>query len=139
MQYVPSVTILYAGLFGLLLLVLSLNIFREYIRIAINSSARNEELWKRAERAQHSFVEFVPMCLLLMFLIEMHGAPNPVLHTLGLMLLIARILHAYGVGKDSAANVMRIIGTQTTYLVLMIGSLAAIYYALLPILVSKVS
>lgn len=134
----PSVTILYAGLFGLLLLVLSLNIFREYIRVAINAVSRNEELWRRAERAQHSFVEFVPMCLILMFLIEVHGAPTPVLHCLGIMLLTARILHAYGVGKDSAANVMRIIGTQTTYLTLMISSLAAIYYALLPTLVSKI-
>ncbi len=136
MQYTPSVTILYAGIFGLLLLVLSLNIFREYIRLAINSQSRNEELWRRAERAQHSFVEFVPMCLLLMFLIEVHGAPTPVLHSLGIMLLIARVLHAYGVGKDSAANVMRIIGTQTTYLILMISSLAAVYYALMPFLVT---
>lgn len=136
MQFTPSVTILYAGFFGLLLLVLSLNIFREYIRIAVNSTARNEELWKRAERAQHSFVEFVPMCLVLLFLIETHGAPVPVLHTLGGLLLLARISHAYGVGKGSAANVMRIIGTQTTYLVLMITSLAAVYYALLPILIN---
>jgi uncharacterized protein len=139
MQYTPSVTILYAGIFGLLLLVLSLNIFREYIRIAINNASRNEELWKRAERAQHSFVEFVPMCLMLLFLIEVHGAPTPVLHSLGILLLVARVLHAYGVGKDSAANVMRIIGTQTTYLVLMISSLAAVYYAVLPILMNKLA
>lgn len=139
MQYMPSVTILYAGLFGLLLLVLSLNIFREYIRIAVNSIARSEELWKRAERAQHSFIEFVPMCLILMFLIELHGAPGQVLHCLGIMLITARVLHAYGVGKGSASNVMRIIGTQTTYLTLMISSLAAIYYSLLPMLMNKVS
>ena len=137
MQFTPTVSILYAGLFGLLLLVLSLNIFREYIRIAVNSTARNEELWKRAERAQHSFIAFVPMCLILMFLIELHGAPTPVLHCLGMLLITARILHAYGVGKGSAANVMRIIGTQTTYLVLMISSLAAVYYAVLPILMGR--
>ena len=138
MQFTPLVTILYAGLFGLLLLVLSLNIFREYIRIAVNSTARSEELWKRAERAQHSFIEFVPMCLILMLMIELHGAPGPVLHSLGIMLICARILHAYGVNKGSAANVMRIIGTQTTYLTLMISSLAAVYYSLLPILMNKV-
>ncbi len=137
MQFTPSVTILYAGLCGLLLLVISLNIFREYIRIAVNSVSRSEELWKRAERAQHSFVEFVPMCLILMFMIELHGAPAPVLHSLGITLVCARILHAYGVGKGSAANVMRIIGTQTTYLTLMITSLAAIYYSLLPVLLHR--
>jgi uncharacterized protein len=134
MQYTPSVTILYAGIFGLLLLILSLNIFREYIRLAVGFKNANEELWKRAERAQQSFVEFVPMCLLLIFLIEVHGAPAAVLHCLGIMLLVARVLHAYGVGRGSAANVMRIIGTQTTYLTLMITSLASIYYALIPML-----
>ncbi|NDE90655.1 MAG: hypothetical protein EB059_05905 [Alphaproteobacteria bacterium] len=138
MQYTPSVTILYAGIFGLLLLVLSLNIFREYIHIVINSAARNDDLWKRAERAQHSFVEFVPICLFLMFLIEVHGAPGTVLHALGMLLLVARVLHAYGAGKDGAANILRLIGTQTTYLALMISSLAAIYYGVMPILYSKI-
>lgn len=136
MAFTPSVTILYAGLFGLLLLVLSLNIFREYVRMALGISAGDSELWKRSERAQHSFVEFVPICLLLIFLIEAHGAPRPVLHGLGIMLLVARTLHAYGVGKGSLSNVMRMIGTQTTYLTLMISSLACIYYALVPMLVS---
>lgn len=139
MQYTPTVTILYAGLCGILLLVLSLNIFREYIRIAVNNVTRSQEPWKRAERAQHSFIEFVPICLILMFLIEVHGAPSPVLHCLGALLVVARVLHAYGVGAGSAAHFMRIIGMQTTCLVLMICSLAAIYYAAIPMLLSRTS
>jgi uncharacterized membrane protein YecN with MAPEG domain len=137
MPFIPSITILYAGVFGLLLLVLSLNIFREYISTATGSNPESNERWRRAERAQHSFVEFVPMCLLIFFLIEAHGAPALVLHGLGILLLTARVLHAYGVGRGSVADVMRQIGTQTTYLTLMISSLAAIYYAIMPMIMSK--
>lgn len=135
MQFIPSVTIFYAGLFGLLLLVLSLNIFREWVHVASGVRSESEERWKRSERVQRSFVEFVPMCLLLIFLIEAHGAPKVVLHGLGLGLLFARVLHAYGVGQSKLDNVMRVIGTQLTFLILMICSLAAIYYSLIPMLV----
>lgn len=137
MQPLPTVTIFYGGIYGLLLLVLSLNIFREYVKVAFGLAAEHEERWKRAERAQHSFVEFVPICLVLMFLIEMHGAPGAILHALGVLLLAARVFHAYGVGRGNAADLLRLIGTQTTYLVLMITSLASVYYALLPMLISR--
>jgi uncharacterized membrane protein YecN with MAPEG domain len=134
MQFVPSVTILYAGIFGLLLLVLSLNIFREWVNVAAGVHNVNEERWKRAERVQHSFVEFVPMSLLLLFLIEAHGAPRLILHAIGIALLTARVLHAYGMGSSPRADIFRVVGTQTTFLTLMVSSLAAIYYALFPAL-----
>jgi uncharacterized membrane protein YecN with MAPEG domain len=136
MQFtMPSVTIFYSGIFGLLLLVLSLNIFREWVHIAVGMQNEKNDSWKRSERIQQSFVEFVPMCMLLILLIEMNGAPALVLHGLGLGLVIARVLHAYGVGDGKLANIFRVVGTQMTFLILMISSLAAIYYAIVPLLV----
>ncbi len=137
MTAAPSVTILYAGIFGLFLLVLSLNIFRIWVNIAVGAES-GEESWKRSERVQRSFVEFVPMCLLLMFLIEIHGAPRIVLHGLGASLVAARVLHAYGMYSMRLADLMRVVGTQITFLVLMMTSLAAIYYAVIPYLANKV-
>lgn len=137
MPFIPSVTILYAGIFGLLLLILSLNIFREWVSVAAGARKENEERWRRSDRVQRSFIEFVPMCLLLLFLIEAHGAPRLILHGLGLALLAARVLHAYGAGQGKLSNIMRVAGTQTTFLVLMISSLASIYYAVIPFLVGK--
>ncbi|HVY12091.1 MAG TPA: MAPEG family protein [Alphaproteobacteria bacterium] len=137
MNYTPTVTILYAGIFGLLLMVLSLNVFREWVHVAISGRDMGEERWKRSERVQRNFIEFVPMCLLLLLLIELHGAPRSILHGLGGALVGARILHAYGLGNGKMANVVRVIGTQLTFLVLMICSLAAVYYALVPMIVAK--
>jgi uncharacterized membrane protein YecN with MAPEG domain len=134
MQFIPSVTIFYAGIFGLLLLVLSLNIFREWVHVAAGVRSEAEERWKRSERVQASFVEFVPMTLLLIFLIEAHGAPKEILHGLGIGLLVARVLHAYGMGTGKTANLFRVIGTQLTFLVLMVCSLASVYYALIPLM-----
>jgi uncharacterized membrane protein YecN with MAPEG domain len=137
MNLAPSVTILYAGISGLILLVLSLNIFREWVNLAAGGR-ENDERWKRSERVQRNFVEFVPTCLLLMFLIEVHGAPREILHGLGTALVVARLLHAYGVSEMKIANLLRVIGTQLTFLILMICSLAAIYYALMPFVVISI-
>jgi uncharacterized membrane protein YecN with MAPEG domain len=137
MNLAPTVTILYAGISGLILLVLSLNIFREWVNLAAGAK-ENEERWKRSERAQRNFVEFVPICLLLMFLIEMHGAPREILHGLGSALVAARILHAYGVGDMKIASLLRVVGTQLTFLILMICSLASVYYALMPFVVISI-
>ncbi|MBI3418977.1 MAG: MAPEG family protein [Proteobacteria bacterium] len=134
MNYTPTVTILYAGILGLILLILSLNIFREWVTVAIGNAAKGEEPWKRSERVQRSFIEFIPMCLLLLLLIELHGAPRLILHGLGASLVVARVLHAYGVGDGKMANLVRVVGTQITFLVLMICSLASVYYALVPLL-----
>ena len=136
MNAAPTVTILYAGILGLMLLILSLNIFKEWVTVAIGSK-ESEERWKRSERAHKSFIEFVPMCLILMALVELHGAPRSIMHGIGIILVLARGLHAYGVGSNKMASIVRVVGTQATFLILMICSLAAIYYSAVPMLVAK--
>jgi uncharacterized membrane protein YecN with MAPEG domain len=136
MNSAPTVTILYAGILGLMLLILSLNIFREWVTVAIGSREADER-WKRSERAHRSFIEFVPMILLLMTLIELHGAPRSIMHAIGIVLVLARGLHAYGVGNGKMANIVRVVGTQATFLILMICSLASIYYAAVPLLIAR--
>ena len=75
---------------------------------------------RRAERILSSFVEYVPLALMLLVLIELRGAPRVILHALGAVLLASRIMHAYGSNPFKGAGLMRFLGSQLTFLVLAV-------------------
>jgi uncharacterized membrane protein YecN with MAPEG domain len=120
-------TLIYAGLLGLLLVVLSFNVMNNWVRVTGRGQQTDLEM-RRAERVLSSFVEYVPMSLVLLALIELRGAPPFVIHVLGMTLVVARMLHAYGSNTMRGSGVMRFIGAQLTFLALTIASLSCIYY-----------
>jgi uncharacterized membrane protein YecN with MAPEG domain len=120
-------TIIYAGLLGLLLLVLSFNVMYNWVRVTGKGQQTDLEM-RRAERVLSSFVEYVPLALVLLTLIELRGAPPFVIHVLGTTLVIGRLLHAYGSNQMRGSGFMRFLGAQLTFLMLAVVSLACIYY-----------
>lgn len=116
------VTALYAGLHGLLAVVLAN--FVLYVRLRPGKVAE----WQpdAALRVQANFIENVPIALLLLLVLEMQGAPVEVLHAAGMSLFIFRLLHAYGLGRYEGANYPRLIGAQGTFVLISVLAIAAI-------------
>jgi len=121
------VTLIYAGILGLLLVVLSFNVMQHWVRVT-GQGLENDLGMRRAERVLSSFVEYVPMALILIALNELHGAPPLVLHILGITLVMARLMHAYGSNEMPGAGLSRFLGAQMTFIVLTVASIACIYY-----------
>lgn len=119
------ITMLYAGVLGLLLTALSFNIMHHWVRVTANGQ-EGDLAMRRAERGLSHFVEYVPLTLLLMALIELRGAPAGVLHGLGGTLVFARLLHACASNEIKGAGLMRFVGAQLTFLVITLCSLACI-------------
>lgn len=115
------ITILYAGLLGLLYTGLSMAVVRGRIgnRLAFGDGG-NPDMIKRI-RAHGNFAEYVPFALLLIFLIDSSQFQPLVVHLLGIALVIARVLHAFGIYKDIFRA--RVAGTAVTLLVLIISSI----------------
>jgi hypothetical protein len=67
-------------------------------------------------RAHANFIEYVPMALILMALIDSSGSNSQLLWLLGIALVIGRILHPFGMERPSP-NPFRIGGILLTYLV----------------------
>lgn len=93
-----AVTPLYAALCGLLLLALSFRVIilrgRHHVKIG---DGGHDDL-QRAIRVQGNFAEYVPLLLILLFMLELsRHAPVWALHILGAMIFIGRICHAIGV------------------------------------------
>ena len=120
-------TLLYAGILGLLLVILSFNVMQNWMRVTGEGHETDREM-RRAERVLSSFVEYVPMTLLMLILVELKGSPPIILHILGSVLVLARVMHAYGSNNVSGAGFFRFLGAQLTFLILTVSSLACVYY-----------
>jgi uncharacterized membrane protein YecN with MAPEG domain len=120
-------TALWAGLLGILSLVLATRVIgvRRTAAIAFGDGT-NLELQQRI-RVHGNFVEYVPIALVLMLVLELNGASPAVLNGLGGALLLGRALHAFGLSSSTGATFGRFVGTVLTLLVIAIASLLAIY------------
>jgi uncharacterized membrane protein YecN with MAPEG domain len=118
---------LYVGLFGLLLIVLSLRVslVRRDARVALGDG--DNELLRRRIRAQGNFIEFAPIALLLLVLAEHMGLGSLFIHILGIVFLLARLAHAYGISQVDEPLMFRMTGTVATLAVIGILSLYCIW------------
>jgi uncharacterized protein len=117
------VTLLYAGLLGLLAVLLANLVL--YVRLRPNQ----QPAWRADAtlRVQANFVENVPIALVLLYLLESAGTDATALHVMGAALVTFRLLHAWGLACYPGANYPRLIGAQGTFLLLSIMSATAIY------------
>jgi len=81
-------------------------------------------------RAHANNTEYVPMALLLMVALEFQGAEVWLLHGLGIVLTVSRVMHGYGRGSSDGASFGRFYGTLGTWIVFIVGALALLWYAL---------
>ncbi|HEY6530313.1 MAG TPA: MAPEG family protein [Cellvibrionaceae bacterium] len=108
----------YAGCLALLYLVLTLRtiVLRGKLKVALGDG--KQEPLQRAIRVHANFNEYVPIGLILLFLIASSGSPALLIHGLGIALLLGRLLHALGVSRTPEPFVLRQAG-----MVLTIGSI----------------
>jgi hypothetical protein len=90
----------------------------------------DRELLRRV-RVHANFVEYVPMLLVLLALLELSGVDRRAVAALGVVMLVARMLHAQGLGGSEGYSFGRFWGTLLTWGVLLAGSLLAITVALM--------
>ena len=122
-----AITSLYAGLAGLMLLVLAWLVVRARRRFNVALGVGTEPDMERAVRVHANFVEYVPLALLLMALAEANGTPAVAVHAAGILLLASRLLHAWGLSSVSGRSFGRFYGTAGTWLVVLLLALGNLY------------
>jgi len=110
---------LYAALFALLFVALSVRTLRlrRSLRIALGDSGNERML--RAMRVHSNFAEYVPFCLFLIFLVEMQGGHPLLVNGLCIFLLIGRLSHAFGVSQTIETYKFRVFGMALTFITLI--------------------
>ena len=119
----PTITLLYAGILGIMSIVLSSGpgLMRGKLGVSVGDGG-NEELLL-AIRRHGNFVEFVPLAVILMGLLEMNGLSNLTIHIFGAVLVVARILHAIGLKSDDLSTIGRGLGAGGTALLTIVMSI----------------
>nr|WP_320165607.1 MAPEG family protein [uncultured Methylophaga sp.] len=123
------ITALYASLCALFIVKLSLGVIavRRQHKIGLGDGG-NEEL-QLAIRAQGNATEYIPITLILMFLLENIIVYNWMIHLAGITLLTGRIIHAIGIKNNDLKK--RVLGMKITlYLIIALSILNIVYFAL---------
>ncbi len=113
------VTSVYAALLVIVFVALSVRtlLMRRRKRIAVGDSGDVQML--RVIRAHGNFAEYVPMALLLLFLLESRIDSTLWIHLLGIGLIIGRISHAVGVSRMPEQFGFRVFGMAMTFTVML--------------------
>lgn len=116
------ITGLYAALCALLILALSLRIVRLRTHHKIGLGDGGVAELGCAIRAQANAVEYVPILMIMLLIIENNGATAFAVHAYGATLLLARLLHAFGLSSSSGRSFGRFWGTALTWGVLLVSA-----------------
>ena len=138
MDSVFPITLLYTGVLGLMMSVLSIRVpIRRGVLDAPVGDGGDEELAKRI-RVFGNFIEYVPAILVAMLVLEASGASDIALHGFGSGLIGARIVHALMLRARSnltaAEKAGRAVGAMGTWMVLTGAAGYALWLALRPML-----
>ena len=117
------ITPIYAALFGIILIVLSLRTIRVRRRLQIAIGHADDAQMERAMRVHANFCEYVPIALLLIYLLEVSIGASYWIHVLGGALLLGRLLHAYGVSQPRENLRFRVTGMVLTFTVIISSAL----------------
>ena len=120
------VTLIYAGLLSLLFLVLSYRVTLLRGHGASLGDGGNPVLLRRI-RAHGNFAEYVPFILLMMGMLELNHFSVYLLHAIGIVLLVARLLHGYALSFSERFKFGRFWGTALTFVLLGVCGVLCLY------------
>lgn len=125
---IMPVTLVTAAIFGLMLVALGAHVIRgRFKHLMAHGDQGNADMLVRM-RTQANFVEYVPMSLILMALLESSGANQTALALGATAFVIFRIMHAIGMHQKMPARPRRI-GAMGTFVTLILASIWALVIA----------
>ena len=113
------ITGIYAAISALLLIVLSFRVIR--LRLSTRTGigdGGNQDL-ARCIRVHANAVEYLPLALLLLLLIEWNQTLPMIVHAFGIVLVVGRVLHAIGLSRSAGSSPARFIGMLLTLLAML--------------------
>ncbi|GAM63279.1 glutathione S-transfersae-related protein [Vibrio ishigakensis] len=90
-------TSLYASLLATWMLYLAFQVIKQRRKHRISHADGEVEDLKVARGAHSNATEYIPIALILLFLAEYNGLYTPLVHLLGLSLLVGRVMHGLSI------------------------------------------
>ena len=118
------ITALYTSMLGILWLGLTMYVILGRWKYRVSLGDGEEKDLNRRIRAHANFMETVPFAVILLWFGEMYVLTPHVVHSMGVALVIGRVLHAYGMlFRKRSTNRFRQTGMTLTMTVMGINAL----------------
>jgi uncharacterized membrane protein YecN with MAPEG domain len=91
----------FAAVFAVFFVLLLINVIRSRRQHKVGIGTGRNKSVERAMRVHANFAEYVPFALLLITLLELNTANAMLLFALCSMLLVGRLVHAFGVSMEN--------------------------------------
>ncbi|MCR5873357.1 MAPEG family protein [Phenylobacterium sp. J426] len=121
---------LWAGLHIFLLLVLSVLVTRQRRKHHVSLGDGGVPALEQAIRAFGNASEYVPPALIGLAILALAGAPPLLIHPIGLVLFVGRVMHAVGISRSGGATLPRALGTLATWIAYVAVGAALLFYAI---------
>ena len=121
------ITALYAGLLAILYAGLTLYVALGRFKYKVGLGDGGVPALTQRIRMHANFSEYVPFALFLIFLVDYSEYSPIIVHVLGILLIIARILHPWGIMTSPNASFGRMAGTMLTQLVMLACAILLIW------------
>ncbi|HEX7594780.1 MAG TPA: MAPEG family protein [Gemmatimonadaceae bacterium] len=118
------ITALYAGLLGILMLILAFRVVAVRRVTSIGLGDGGDALLLSRIRIHGNAAEYVPLALILMLILELNGGSARWLHILGIALLVGRLAHVQGLSQSTGTSAGRFVGNVLTWSVIMAAAIA---------------
>jgi len=122
-----EITLLYASLLTILAIFLAIKVGMNRVETNIMTGEGESSMLLQSVRAHGNLIEYAPLALVLLALLEMQNVSDFMLHLCGSLFFLARILHAYGVTISRESTPYRLVGALGTWLIMLTMSLVGIY------------
>ena len=114
----------FAAIFAVFFILLSINVIRARRQHKVGIGTGRNKSVERAMRVHANFAEYVPFTLLLIALIELNKGSSLLLVGLCSVLLVGRLVHAFGVSMENERFIYRVSGMAMTFAVILIAAMA---------------
>ncbi|MCF4165043.1 MAPEG family protein [Zavarzinia compransoris] len=124
----PHWTLLYAGLNALVTFALAFRVGLQRMKanVIFGPGAEVDSPLQRAIRAHANNVEYVPLTLMLIALLEIAGQPAWLIHALGAALFVGRVAHGIGLNMTAESSPGRLYGILLTWIALLVAAIWSI-------------
>ncbi len=113
------ITGIYAALTAILIVVLAVRVVLCRRSHGVGLGDGDDRTLRRCIRAHANAVEYVPVALVMLLILELDGTAVWILHACGISLVVARLAHAWGVSHHSGISFGRTLGAGLTFLLLL--------------------
>ncbi len=120
------ITLISTSFIGLLLIYLSYGVAKNRQRTKTSVGDGGDEALHHAIRAQANLIEYAPIALFLIGLLETAGTNQWLLLGLAVFFVVGRYMHGLTFGKIEGTNPYRVLGTIFTWLVILIASITGL-------------